>query len=133
VSKNSITVKSELPNVVDGKEEIKVFEQTFNNIDPQVFVYDSPREIGMDGLKVGDKISYEYRASSQALTRSESMAPWDVNPDEQVLVVIIKTPAVMAEAMDFQKYNGHEFEQVIPCDHTDTGFCTVAEYYQNKK
>lgn len=133
VSENSVTLRTEMPTIMNGKEEIKVFEKTFNNIAPDVFVYDSPHQIGMAGLKVGDKVSYSYRASGIALAHSESTAPWDVNPDEQVIVVIQKTPAEMAEAMNFQKYNGKEFEQVIPCEHTANGFCTISEYYQNKQ
>ncbi|HSE29808.1 MAG TPA: hypothetical protein VLA77_04465 [Candidatus Saccharimonadales bacterium] len=133
VSENSITLKSEMGTTIDGKDEVKVFEQTFNNIAPDVFVYDSPHQIGMQGLKVGDKVTYKYRASGKALTHSESTPPWDVNPDEQVIVVIQKTPDAMAEGMKFQRYNGREFEQVIPCDHTANGFCTVSEYYQHKQ
>lgn len=133
LSDNSITFRSEMGTIVDGKEEVKVFEQTFNNIAPDVFVYDSPHQIGLQGLKVGDKVSYKYRASGVALTHSEGTAPWNINPDEQVIVVVQKTPAAMAEGMKFRWYNGKEFEQVVPCDHTANGFCTISEYYQHKQ
>jgi hypothetical protein len=132
-SENSITLKTEMPTDVDGKEQIKIYEQTFNRIDPEVFVFDSPNRISMTDLKIGDQISFKYRASGKALTHSETTPVWEVNPDEQVIVAIVKTPAALADALKYQKYNGREFEQVVPCEHTANGFCTVSEYYQHKQ
>lgn len=133
VSEKSITFRTEMPTVINDKEEIKIIEQTYNNIDPEVFVFESPNKIGMAGLKVGDEVAFRYRASGKALTHSETTPIWEVNPDEQVIVAIVKLPAAQAEANDFAKYNGRDFEQVVPCEHTANGFCTVAEYYQHKQ
>jgi hypothetical protein len=130
VSGSHISLESVVPYGNPNGIELKTIRQTFTHIDPQVLVYDSPHTITMSDLKVGDRVSIKYRASGEALMHSETQPLDQVNNDEQVVVAIIKNSHDMSAAIDFQKYNGHEFEQVIPCDHDD--FCTVVEYYQNK-
>lgn len=110
--------------------ELKEVSQTFKNIDPQVLVYDSPRILSMADIKVGDHVSIKYRASGKALTHSETTSLDNINPDEQVVVAIIKITADMSAAIDFQKYHGKEFEQVVPCG---KGYCTVAEYMSRQR
>jgi len=108
--------------------ELKTIKQTFNNIAPDVMVYQSPNKISWKDIKVGDRVSFSYRASGEALTHSETISPDKVKTDEQVLVFINKNTPEYSEAIDFQKYNGSEFEEVKPCSNQSDGYCNYAQF-----
>ena len=123
----AITDKSiSLKSIIPYKTELKTIEQTFSNIDSDVFVYQSPNKLSLKDIKVGDHVSIKYRASGDALAHSETIAPDKVNTDEQVVVAIFKNTADITAAVDYAKYNGSDFEQVAPCDQ-EGGYCTYAQ------
>jgi hypothetical protein len=127
VSSSSITLESTIP---DSTKTTQTFTQTFSHIAPDVLVYDGSHKITMNDLRAGDHVSIKYRASGDALIHSETIAPEQVNPDEQVVVVIEKNSPDTTAAVDYQKYNGSEFEQVVPCKTQAEGYCTYAETQQ---
>ena len=122
ISDKSISLKSIIPYGI----ELKTVEQTFNNIDPDVFVYQSPNRLSLSDIKVGDHVSIKYRTTGDALAHSETIMPDKIATDEQTIVAIFKNSADATAAVDYQKYNGAEFEQVAPCDR-EGGYCTYAQ------
>ena len=129
ISDTSISIESDVP--ID--EEVKTVKQTFSRIDPQVIVYQGATRMALADIKVGDHVSVSYRASGEALSRSETINPSDVNPDQQVVVAISKNSGDLTAAINYQKYNGKEFEQVVPCADGPNGYCGAEQYYKNKK
>lgn len=126
ISDKSISLKSVIPY----NTELKTIEQTFNNIDPDVLVYQSPNKLGLKDIKVGDHVSIKYRATGDALSHSETITPDKINTDEQVIVAIFKNTPDMTASVDYAKYNGSEFEQVAPCD---GGYCTYQQLLERDK
>lgn len=124
VSSSSISLESVMPT----GGQLKNIKQTFNNIAPDVLVYASPKQISLSDIKVGDHVSIKYRASGDALNHSETMPLDQLNTNEQVLVAIIKNSADMTAAVNYQKYNGQEFEQVVPCKSQPSGYCNLEQY-----
>lgn len=123
ISDTSISLESTWPI----GSELKTIQQTFNHIAPDVLVYQSPNRLTLRDIKVGDHVSISYRASGNALLKSESISPADINPDEQVVVMINKNSPDLTAAINYQKYNGSEFEQVVPCDTQPSRYCTLGE------
>lgn len=131
ISPTSITLESVFP---EGNE-LKTFKETFNHIDSAVIVFNGPHRLDLGQIKVGDHVSIMYRpiAEGNDMTPYANLGPGTINTDSVVVAAIFKLSPDMVAAANYQKYNGTEFEQVIPCDHGGhDGFCTVAEYYQNK-
>lgn len=130
IGNGSISLKSIVPYGGNAGTELKTISQTFKHIDPNVLVYASPNTLRLADIHVGDHVSIEYRASGDALKYSESIAPDKVNPDEQVVVVIIKNTGDTTAAINYSKYNGSEFEQVTPCSTQSIGYCTYQQTQQ---
>lgn len=128
----SISLRSVVPYVNNGSTELKTTEQTFRNIAPDVLVYESPNKLSWSDIKVGDRVSIQYRASGDALAHSETIAPDQINPDEQVVVAVIKNSRDLSAAVNYQKYNGSEFEQVVPCSSQANGYCNYEQYNMQK-
>lgn len=125
ISGSSISIESDVP-VGDG---VKRFNQTFPHIDPQVIVYEGAKRLTLADIKVGDHVSVSYRASGNALAQSETTIPASINGDDQVIVTIAKNSHDFSASIDYQKYNGKEFEQVIPCPEDSSGYCTAEQYH----
>jgi hypothetical protein len=128
ISDKSISLKS----VVPYSTELKTIEQTFNNIDPDVLVYQSPNRMSLKDIKIGDHVSIKYRATGDALKHSETIMPDKINTDEQTIVAIFKNTTDVTAAVDYAKYNGSEFEQVAPCD-GEGGYCTYPQLLERNK
>ncbi len=122
INDTSISIKSVIPY----NTELRTINQTFNHIDPDVFVYQSPNRLTLKDIKVGDHVSIKYRATGDALSHSETITPDRINTDQQVIVAIFKNTADATAAVDYEKYNGSEFEQVAPCDQNG-GYCTYEQ------
>lgn len=126
VSSTSISIESDVPI----GEEVKTIKQTYSHIDPQVIVYHGTTRLSLGDIKVGDHISISYRASGDALTHSETIHPSALNADQQVIVAISKNSEDLTAAINYQKYNGKEFEQVTPCADGPSGYCNAEQYYK---
>lgn len=124
VSGSSISIESTMP--ID--DEVRTFEQTFPHIDSQVIVYEGLQRLTLGDIKVGDHISVAYRASGDARTHSETINPASVDGKDQVIVAIARNSKDFTAAINFQKYNGKEFEQVIACPEDASGYCTAEQY-----
>jgi len=122
ISDTSISITSVIPY----NTELRTVKQTFNHIDPDVFVYQSPNKLSLKDIKVGDHVSVKYRATGDALSHSETIKPDQINTDEQIIVAIFKNTADATAAVNYEKYNGSEFVQVASCDH-DGGYCTYEQ------
>lgn len=129
ISPQSITLEADIP-IGESLQHVK---KTFNRIDPAVQVYYKSEVLQFNDLKVGDHVAYSYRATGEALAHSETLSPQDLNTDEATIVIIIKNTPAATAAIDYQKYLGGEFQEVVKCDATPTGYCTAEEYYTNKK
>lgn len=128
VTESSISLEFVMPI----GNELKTVKQTFNHIAPDVLVYQSPNKLTWADIKVGDHVSYSYRASGEALAKSETTPLSAVNPDEQIIVMINKNTPEYSTAIKYQKYNGNEFEEVVPCSGQADGYCNYAQYLSNR-
>ena len=127
ISPSSITLEADIPIGM----ELKRVTKTFNSIDPAVQIYYKADALRLSDLKVGDHVGYAYRATGEALAHSETLSPEHLNTNEATIVMLIKNTPNATAAIEFQKYNGSEFEEVGACDKNPTGFCTISEYHQN--
>lgn len=127
ISANSITLEADIPI----GEHVQHVKKTFNRIDPNVAVYYKADTLKFSDLKVGDHVGYAYRATGDALTHSETLAPSDLNTDEATIVLMTKNTPAATAAVNYQKYLGNEFEEVVKCNKTPSGFCTAEEYLKN--
>lgn len=124
ISNSSISIESKMPI----GDDVKTVKQTFSHIDPQVIVQGGGRRLSLSDIKAGDHVSITYRASGEALRNSETISPDKINTDEQVIVAISKNSKDLTASINYQKYNGKEFEQVVPCAEDATGYCTIEQY-----
>jgi len=124
ISSSSISIESAWPM----NREVKTIKQTFNHIAPDVFVYQSPNKLNLSDVHVGDHVSIKYRASGDALAHSETISPDQVNASEQVVVMINKNTPQETDAINYEKYNGSDFEQVAPCSNDPSGYCNAEQY-----
>lgn len=132
ISNSSITIKSDIP-VADGDQtHIQTYTQTFPNIDPDVVVYSGMQRLSLADVNVGDHVAISYRADADTLAHSESTIPGSVDGSKQVLVTIAKNSPNFSAAINFQKYNGKEFEQVVPCSTDVSGYCTAEQFNDAK-
>jgi hypothetical protein len=84
----------------------------------------------LSDLKVGDHISFSYRATGYALDHSETMPLWELNTDETTIALIMKNPSDISQALQFQRYHGSEIQEVTPCNKQPSGYCTIEELNQ---
>lgn len=124
ISPTSITLEADYPY----GETLKHLKAVFTHIDPAVEVYYKTGKLAFSDLKVGDHVAYSYRATGDALTHSETTAPSDVDYSQQTLLMVVKNTPNITAAIDYQKHLGSDFEEVVKCDKTPTGFCNVEEY-----
>jgi len=129
ISPTSITLEADIPI----GEEITHVAKTFNRIDPNVLVYYKADVLKLSDLKIGDHVAFAYRAEGDALAHSETTSPVDLDTDEATVVMIVKNTPNAVKAIEFQKYLGGEFKEVVPCDSNATGYCDLEEYYKNKQ
>lgn len=125
VSPTSITLKAH----ISYGEEIRTVVQTFPVAD-DVLVYQSPHKLSISNVYVGDQVVFQYRASGDALAHSETIAPDKVDASKQIVVAIFKNTKESTAAMNYTKYNGLEFEEVVPCDSGSDGYCTYEQTQQ---
>ena len=128
ISATSMSIEAEFP----VGSEIKHIKKTFNRIDPNVQVYYKADTLQFGDLKVGDNIVFNYRAEGAA-RQSETLSPVDLNTDEATILTIVKNTPAAVKANEFRKYLGNQYEEVVPCDSNETGYCDVEEYYQNRE
>lgn len=128
ISANSITLEADIPI----GETLTHVKKTFDRIDPNVAVYYKADKLQLSDLKVGDHVFYAYRATGDALAHSETLNPADLNTNETTIVMIVKNTPAATAAVNYQKHFGMDFEEVVPCDATESGYCNAREYYQNK-
>jgi hypothetical protein len=114
----------------NGTTDSRPLDQTFTQIDPDVIVINEGARVPFNSLKVGDHISISYRATGRALTDSETLAPDQLDTSAQTVAIIFKVSKNMVDYYNYQKYRDTDFEQVVPCDKTAIGYCTVEEYQQ---
>lgn len=126
ISGSSISLESDVPI----GDEVKTFNQTFPHIDSQVIVYEGAKRLTLGDIKVGDHVSVSYRASRDALAHSETTNPASVKGEDQVIVTIARNSKDFTASINYQKYNGKEFEQVIPCSEDTGGYCTAEQYHK---
>lgn len=118
------TIDIQISGDVTGNS--KPFVEHFTRIDPDVMVLDgSGVSKKLNALKIGDTVDTDYRASGDALTKSESTSLDAVDWSQQVLVVVTK------QSPDEKVYNEYKkltrsgaIEQVAPCDN---GYCTFEQ------
>lgn len=101
-------------------------------VSPDLVVLDgSGIQKSISSLKVGDVIYSSYRATGDALTKSETTATDQVDGGQQVLVFAYKQTPDQAVYDKFQKLsNTKAIEQVAPCKTTDSGYCTFDELHR---
>jgi len=128
ISGSGITIRSDWPI----GDSIKTITQTFPQIASDVIVYSGTQRLSLNDIHVGDHVSLSYRATGDALTHSETIRPDEVNTKDQVVVSISKNSPDFTAAVDYQKYNGKEFEQVVPCSTHADGFCNAEQYLSHK-
>lgn len=102
---------------------IKSYSLAFRHIAKDVLVTENGGAISWDSLSVGDSIAYVYRASGNALSNSETTPPWNLNTDETTLVYVEKNSANIQSYFDYTVHSGMDFEEVVPCDHGQDGYC----------
>lgn len=125
ISPTSISIRSVVPyyNRGETQPQLKTIEQTFDNIASDVLVYENTNKISLGNVKVGDHVSVKYRAAGN----ESALSPDSIDPSKQVVVAVVKNTGDLTAAVDYQKYNGHEFEQVAPCETHPSGYCTLDE------
>jgi len=128
ISSSSISIRSDVPT----GDTIETFNQTFPRIDPNVIVYSGKQRLTLADIHVSDHIALSYRASGDALAHSETIRPDQIDTSAQVVVAISKNSPDLTAAVNYQKYNGKEFEQVTPCSTDASGFCNAEQYYSQK-
>ncbi len=128
ISNLGISIRSDEPI----GNTIKTIDQTFPQIDPNVVVYSGSQRLSLADIHVGDHIAIHYRASGDALTHSETIRPDQIDTNAQVIVAISKNSPDFTAAINYQKYNGKEFEQVVPCSTTASGYCNIQQYMSQK-
>ncbi|HSW78065.1 MAG TPA: hypothetical protein VLG36_04665 [Candidatus Chromulinivoraceae bacterium] len=128
ISSSGIRIHSEIPM----GDTIEKVDQTFPKIDPNVIVFSGSQRLTLADIHVGDHISLSYRATGDALTHSETIQPDQVNTNAQVVVSISKNTNDFTAAVNYQKYNGKEFEQVVPCSTDTSGYCNAEQYLSHK-
>jgi len=128
IGDSGISIHSEVPI----GNTIEKIDQTFPKIDPNVIVYSGNQRLALTNIHIGDHISLAYRASGDALTHSESIRPDQVDTSAQVVVSISKNTPDFTAAVNYQKYNGKEFEQVAPCSTDTSGYCNAEQYLSHK-
>lgn len=128
MSSSSITIRSDIPT----SKGIQSIDQTFSQIDPNVIVYSGNQRLSLSDIHVGDHVSLSYRATGDALKNSETIKPDQVDTSAQVVVAISKNSSDLTAAVNYQKYNGKEFEQVTPCVTDASGYCNAEQYLSQK-
>jgi len=128
ISNSGIGIHSEVPI----GNTIEKINQTFPKIDPNVIVYSGNQRLALADIHVGDHVSLSYRASGDALKNSETIPPDQIDTSAQVIVSISKNTPDLTAAVNYQKYNGKEFEQVIPCSTDTSGYCNAEQYLSHK-
>jgi len=128
ISASNIAIHSDIP--IGNK--IQAVDQTFPQIDPNVIIYSGSKRLAFSDIHVGDHISLSYRATGDALKNSETIQPNQVDTSSQVVVAISKNSPDLTAAVNYQKYNGKEFEQVTPCSNDASGFCNAEQYLSQK-
>lgn len=132
VTPTSISLHSVVPHVSNSGVVNHPVDQTYTHIDPGAVVLNDGVEQPMSTLKVGDHVSITYRATGATLAHSETLAPDQVDANQQTVVVVTRASAHMSALLDFQKYQNHDFEEVAPCSTTSIGYCTLDQYEKNK-
>lgn len=127
LSADSITLEADIPIGM----HLQHVKKTFTRIDPSVAVYYKTDTLKFGDLKIGDHVGYAYRATGEALARSETLAPSDLDTNEATIVIITKNTPNATAAINYQKHLGSDFEEVVKCSKTPTGFCNVEEYLKN--
>ncbi len=130
ITNDSITVTFPAHGMGEDKDPTTL---TYTRIDPDAVITDGPNVSSFANLRVGDHVFIQYRASGDALLHSETLAPGDVNPSEQVVVSIQKLSPAMLAYFEFGERNGKDFVQVTPCDSQASGYCTVEEFFNKPK
>lgn len=132
ITPSSISVHSVVPYVSNAGVTNHAVDQTYTHIDPNAIVLHNGVEQSMSTLKVGDHVAITYRATGDALTHSETLAPDQVDTSEQTVVVVTRVSQHMSDYLDFEKYHNRDFEEVTPCSATSIGYCTLDQYEQHK-
>ena len=128
---SSLSISSVVPYISNNIQTNHTINQTFGHIDPNVTVIADGVRQPFSSLKVGDHVSVVYRATGDALTHSETIAPDQVDTSAQTVVIVTRVSQHMSDYVNFQKYHNREIEEVTPCSSTADGYCTI-EQYQNK-
>jgi len=113
---------------VNNKIVSHTVNQAFGHIDPHAVVINRGKIESFSTLRVGDHVAVEYRATGDALSHSETIAPDQIDYSAQTVVIAIRVSQHMSEYYDYTKYNSKDFTQVVPCSKTAIGYCTVDQY-----
>lgn len=128
VSSTSISLKSDIPYGPEMRTVSAAFPVSQN-----VIVFEGNSMLTLQDIKVGDHIAMTYRATGNALTNSETTWLGDIVASKQLVVTIGKNSKDLSASIDYQKYNGQEFEQVVPCGSEPSGYCNAEQYHTNKQ
>lgn len=120
ISSNSITL--EYNAAIGGPDGITTIpiKETFTNFDPALLVYHKAQPMQLNGLKVGDHISYMARAQDD---RFFNAPPGGYDTAKLTLVAIVKNTPEMSAAYDYSLHLSQDFKEVVPCS-AASGFCT---------
>ncbi len=128
ISGASLSIKFVIPY----NTELRKVDQTFSHVAPDVVVFGNSQKLSLNDVHVGDHVSIKYRASGDALNHSETLPLDQINTDQQVVVAILKNTTDQTAAVNYTKYNGTEFEQVVPCSWEVSGYCNYEQYATRK-
>lgn len=123
ISENHIALESTIS--ING--QVKTFNQSFDQIDPQVIVTEGGKRIALSDIKIGDHVGISYRANDP---HDSANHPGNIDGKGKPVVLIVKNSTDFTSAINYQKYNGKDFEQVTACEDNPSGYCTVEEYFQ---
>lgn len=131
-SKSSLTIRSEVPYYTKNSPEIHSVTQTYTHIDTNAVVIDQGKTVGFDTLTAGDHIAITYRPNDASGGMSEAVGPDKIDPDSVTIVAATRLTQAMQDYFNYSRYQAHDFEQVVPCSSTPSGYCNVEEYLKNK-
>lgn len=128
ITPTSLSLTVDIHDYAHNKDN--VYTINLPHIDPNVIVLDRGNQIKLTDLKVGDHITYIYKATGDALNHSETLAPWQVNTNDITVEIITKNPDSVTAALTFTQSNYNDFEQVVPCSKQPSGYCNIQEINQ---
>ncbi|HSX43272.1 MAG TPA: hypothetical protein VLF59_04250 [Candidatus Saccharimonadales bacterium] len=130
---SSITLRSDVPYASKNGSVVRTVTQTYRHIDPQAQVVDAGKIESLSTLHVGDHVSITYQPIDPSSDHSETLGPDKLDADTVRIVAVTRLSQAMQDYFNYSKYQAHDFEQVVPCSYSASGYCNLEEYLKNKQ